>query len=254
MQSLTVNDETIISEPKAQLIGRFSWFCVLLASLALLVGCGEPNASVIIDNAGGHSTMNVVIDGQESGTIPAGDFKIFWMPPGEHKFYLTSNGRTLFNGAKQLDTSRSWGFGREYVFNPMGNQRYAVCKVVYGSTVFSDNAENAMIKFAEQYKGQKADPMLVEYVKIKRYAEPMPATAWFELPSGVQFILREPPDSVYSKSGSESRRALTRVSAKDHAQLRRGHMIEQPSEKDLYALGSVTERVLDTMGNLPPSN
>jgi hypothetical protein len=125
--------------------------------------------------------------------------------------------------------------------------------VVYGSTVFSDQAEDSMVKFAEYYKGEKADPMMVEYIKMKRYAEPMPPTAWFELPSGVQFILREPPESVYSKHGSESRRVLTRVSAKDHAQLRHGHAIEQPTEQDVASLGNVTERVLDTLGNLPPS-
>jgi hypothetical protein len=88
---------------------------------------------------------------------------------------------------------------------------------------------------------------------MKKYAEPMPAVTWFELPSGVQFILREPPESVYSKYGSETRRALTRVPAKDHAQLRRSHAIEQPTERDVASLGSVTERVLDSMSNLPPS-
>jgi hypothetical protein len=118
----------------------------------------------------------------------------------------------------------------------------------------SEHTDEAIVKFAEYYKGEQADPMLVEFIKMKKYAEPMPPTAWFELPSGVQFILREPPDSVYSRSGSETRRALTRVPAKDHSQLRRGHAIEKPSEKDLVALGSVTERVLDTMSNLPSSN
>lgn len=227
--------------------------CLLFLPLVLAAGCGEPNASVIIDNAGNRNLMSVAIDGQPAGSIPAEDFKIYYLPPGEHDFSLVSGGRKLFNGSKHLDTARSWGWGREYVFNPLGNQRYAVCKVVYGGDLISEHTDDAIVKFAEYYKGQAADPMLVEYVKMKKYAEPMPPAPWFELPSGVQFILREPPDSVYSKYGSETRRALTRVSSKDHAALRRGHAVEQPTEQDLIVLGSVTERVLNTMEDLPPS-
>jgi len=229
------------------------WLCLLALPLAAAAGCGEPNSSVIIDNAGNHSPMSVAIDGQPAGTIPAGDFKTYDLQPGEHSFSIMSNGRSLFNGTKHLDTSRSWSWGREYVFNPLGNQRYAVCKVVYGSDLLSEHTDDAIVKFAEYYKGEKADPTMVEYIKIKKYAEPMPPTPWFELPSGVQFKLRQPPETVYSEYGSETRRALTRVSAKDHAALRRAHAVEKPTEQDLYALGDVTERTLDTLDNLPPS-
>lgn len=233
---------------------HLSWLGLVALPLVAAAGCGEPNAAVIIDNAGNASAMSVIIDGKEAGSVDANDYKMFWMPPGEHKFYLTSGGRTQFNGNKVLETSKSWGHGRKYVFNPRGNQRYAVCKVVYGDSFVTDNAENAMVKLAEHYKGQKVDPILVEYVKVKRYAEPMPAAAWFELPSGVQYILRDPPESVYSRYGSESRRVLTRISARDYAQLRRGYMIEDPTEQDLDSLANVTERVLDSLAQLPPSS
>jgi hypothetical protein len=237
-----------------RVLRRLAWLGLVALPLLTATGCGEPNASVIIDNAGNGSPLSVAIDERPAGSIPAGDFKVYALPPGEHSFSIVSNGRTLFNGKKHLDTARSWGWGREYVFNPLGNQRYAVCKVVYGSSLFSEHTDDAVVKLAEYYRGEKVDPTLVEYVKIKKYAEPMPPAVWFELPSGVQFVLRQPPESMYSRYGSETRRALTRIPAKDHATLRRAHTIEKPTQEDLFALGNVTERALNSLDTLPPSS
>jgi hypothetical protein len=235
-------------------IHQVGWFALVVVSLSVAAGCGEPAASVIIDNGGGRATMTVAVDGQQLATIPSGDFDSIFLPPGQHQFEIKIGGQCIFSGAKILAPSDTWGVGRRYVFNPPGNQRYAVCKVVYGNTLMTDTMEGAFVKFAEQYKGEKVDPTRMHYVKMKRYAEPMPPTAWFELPLGVAYVLSGPPEYVYSKSGSDSRRVLTRISPGDHSQLKRNHAIEQPTEKDLVNLAGVTERVLDTLGNLKPAS
>jgi hypothetical protein len=233
---------------------QIAWLAFAALSVAVAAGCGEPAACVIIDNGGGRSAMTVAVDNQQAISIPARESKSVFVAPGQHQFSIKVGGRSVFNGAKIIEPSKSWGAGRQYVFNPSGNQRYAVCKVVYGSSLFNDATENTFVSMAESYKGEKVDKTLYEYVKMKRYAEPMPPTAWFELPGGIRYILEAPPESVYSKSGSTSRRVLTRIPSQDHNLLRRGHTIEKPTPKDLSNLANVTERVLDSMSNLEPSN
>jgi hypothetical protein len=237
-----------VRAPRGQ---RLICFGILAAAACGATGCGEPNAVVVIDN-GGAATMVVEINGQPAGMIEPGQFKSFGYPPGDYKFVIQSGGETLFDGTKTLEPSQRFGFGREYIWNPGGENRYAVCKVVYGDQLFSDMTNSAIVAFAEAHTGQKADPTRVEFIKLKKYAEPMPSSSWFELPPGVQYTLRNPPDTVYTRSGSDSRRALTRISREDHAQLKNAHSVENPSPYDLEILTEVTERALDSLYDLEP--
>jgi hypothetical protein len=230
---------------------RLIWFGILAIAACGATGCGEPNAIVVIDN-GGAATMIVEVNDQPAGVIEPGQFKSFGYPPGDYKFVIKSGGETLFDGTKTLEPSEYFGFGREYIWNPGGENRYAVCKVVYGDQLFSDLTNSAIVKFAEAQSGQKADPTRVEFIQLKRHAEPMPSSSWFELPRGVQYTLRNPPDEVYTRNGSDSRRALTRISREDHAQLKNAHAIENPTPQDLEILNEVTGRALDSLYDLEP--
>jgi hypothetical protein len=221
----------------------------LVLSLSGIVGCGEPAAVVFIDN-GGQAAMVVEVDGQPAAMIEPGEHESLSFPPGDYKFHVKSGGETLFDGSKTLERSDRFGFGRQYVWNPGGEHRYAACKVVYGSTLVSDAAENAIVKFAEHQTGQKADPLKLQSLRLKRFAEPMPAASWFELPPGILYILTNPPEYVYSRTGSDSRRALTRISKQDHAELQRTRAVDNPSERDVQALAEATEKALDSLADL----
>lgn len=232
-------------------VHRLACLCVLAIAVSGATGCGEPNAVVVIDN-GGDATMVVDVNDQPAGVIEPGEFKSFSYPPGDYKFVIQSGGKTIFDGTKTLEPSEYFGFGREYIWNPGGQNRYAVCKVIYGSDLMSDLTNSAIVKFAEAHTGQKADPTRVEFIKLKRYAEPMPSSSWFELPRGIQYTLRNPPDEVYTRGGSTSRRALTRISKRDHAKLQNAHAVENPTPQDLEILHEVTERALDSLYDLEP--
>jgi hypothetical protein len=233
------------------LSSRLALFGILAAAACGATGCGEPNATVVIDN-GGAATMIVEVNDQPAAMIEPGEFKSLSYPPGDYKFVVQSGGETLFDGTKTLEPSERFGFGREYIWNPGGENRYAVCKVVYGDQIFGEAAQSAIVAFAEAHTGQKADPTRVEFIKVKRYAEPMPSSPWFELPRGVMYTLCNPPDHVYTKGGSDSRRALTRISKEDHAQLQNAHSVENPTEQDLGLLIEATERALDSLYELDP--
>ena len=228
------------------------WLGALAMTLTAAVGCGEPNATVTIDNSG-EAALVVEVNDLPKAMIEPGTFQTLSFPPGEYKFKLQSAGETLFDGMKTLEPSEVFGFGREYIWNPGGENRYAVCKVMYGSMIFGNAAEDAILKFAEQHTGQKADPARVEFFKIKRYAEPMPSTTWFEMPRGVMYTLKNPPESVYTRSGSTSRRALTRISKEDHRQLQTVYSIENPTESDVEILAEVAERALNSLEFLQPT-
>jgi hypothetical protein len=219
--------------------------------LIVAVGCGEPNASVTIDNSG-EAALVVEVNDEPKAMIEPGTFQTLSFPPGEYNFKVQAAGETLFEGTKTLEPSKSFGSGREYVWNPDGGNRYAVCKVVYGDMVFGSAAESAILKFAEQHTGQKADPTRVDFIKMKRYAEPMPADPWFELPLDCMYTLRNPPESVYTRGGSTARRALTRISKEDHHQLQTVFAVENPTESDLEILAEVTVRTLDSLEFLEP--
>ena len=196
--------------------------------------------------------MIVKVDGQPAATIESGEFTLIRMPPGEHEFHIQRAGRTLFDGTKTLEKAKGFANPREYLFNPGGEFRYASCKVLYGSQVYSDAAESAIVKFAEHQAGEKADPTRLEFLKIKRFAEPMPARRWFEIPGGISYVLRDAPDSVYTRTGSDSRRVLTRISKRDHNQLLRYCAIENPTPRDLEALAGAASNALDSLSLLEP--
>jgi hypothetical protein len=215
------------------------------------IGCGEPSATVYIDNAG-KATMIVKVDGQPAASIEAGEFTMLRLPPGEHKFHVSCGGRTLFDGTKTLDAPKRFASPRRYILSPDGQQRYAASKVVYGSQLFADATESAIVKLAEHHTGQKVDPIRLEFMQVKRFAEPMPASDWFELPRDVFYVLRAAPEVVYSRTGSDSRRVLTRISPQNHSQLWRGHAVKNPTERDLALLTMATENALDSMAELEP--
>ena len=230
---------------------NLSWYGLFLPLCAAL-GCGEPSASIFIDN-GFDQAMILQLDDKEAARIEPGQVGTISLPPGTYLCQVVCDGRTLFNGRKTIEPSESLGTGRQYVWNPGGDFRYAACKVIYGSLDIGEAAENAIVGFAETYSGQKADPTKLKFIQLKRYAEPMPATTWFELPAGISYVLRNPPEHVYSRTGSDSRRALTRISPDDHAQLQHFHALEQPSSNDVDNLFEVTQYALDSLENLTPS-
>jgi hypothetical protein len=219
--------------------------------MAAATGCGPPSAIVYIDN-GGKAPMIVKVDGQPAASIEVGEFATLQLPPGKHNFHVRCAGQTLFDGIKTLDEPKGFASPRTYVFSPNGQQRYAACKVLYGSQLFSDAADSAIVKFAEHHTGEKVDPTRLEFVRMKRFAEPMPASDWFEVPGDVFYILRDAPEIVYSQTGSDTRRVLTRVSRENHAELWRAHATKEPTERDLALLANATETALDSMAKLEP--
>jgi len=240
------------SAPVALTSQKTAWLALLLATVLFAFGCGEPASSVYIDN-GRDAPMVVKIDGQPAAMIEAGQFTLVRVMPGERHFHIQCAGETLFDGKKTLDTAKGFLSPRQYMFNPGGEHRYASCKVLYGSQAFADATQSAIVKFAEYQAGEKADPTRVEFSQIKRFAEPMPTDNWFELPGGISYILRDAPESVYTRSGSESRRVLTRISAVNHAQLVRCHAVESPTELDVITLVAAAEAAIDTLSQLERS-
>lgn len=233
---------------------RILWHPLVLVVLTLLtcsVGCGTPAASVIIDNTS-PSTMTVTIDGQQAARIDGHTFQTIRLMPGQYEMEVEVGGRRVFKGLRNIEESDTVLAGKMYLFNPTAKERYAVCKVIYGGSLLGDVTEDAFISLAEHYKGEKVDENKVQYYRIKKCAEPMPGGSWFELPGGINYILRDAPDSVYSKSSETSRRVLTRISKEDHSQLRKAHRIEEPTERDVHHLVDVTERVLSSMSELEP--
>lgn len=226
-----------------------------LAAIALCVsttaGCGTPAASVIIDNTS-PSTMVVKVDGQQAARIDGHTFQTLRLMPGSYDMEIEVGGRRVFKGARVVEESDTFLAGKMYLFNPTSSDRYAVCKVVYGGSLLSDTTEDAFIKLAENYKGEKVDETKLQYYRIKKCAEPMPGGSWFELPGGISYILRDAPETVYTRSTETTRRVLTRISKEEHRRLRQAHRVENPTQQDVYALAEVTERVLDSMSKLEP--
>jgi hypothetical protein len=219
--------------------------------LCLAVGCGTPAASVIIDNTS-PSTMTVKVDGKQAARIEGHSFQTIRLLPGSYEMEVEVGGRRVFKGLRTIEESDTVLAGKMYLFNPTAKERYAVCKVIYGGSLLSDATEDAFISLAEHYKGEKVDETKLQFYRIKKCAEPLPGGSWFALPGGISYILRDAPESVYTKSAETSRRVLTRISREDHSQLGKAHRIEEPTEKDLNNLVRVTERVLASMSELEP--
>jgi hypothetical protein len=226
-------------------------FVALALGVSTAVGCGTPAASVIIDNTS-PSSMVVKVDGQQAAKIEGHTFQTLRLMPGSYEMEVEVGGRRVFKASRVIEESDTFLAGKMYLFNPTSSARYAVCKVVYGGSLLTDATENAFIKLAENYKGEKVDETKLQYYRIKKCAEPMPGSSWFELPGGISYILRDAPDSVYTRSPETTRRVLTRISKEEYHQLRQAHRVENPTQQDVYALAEVTERVLDSMSELEP--
>lgn len=224
---------------------------LLLSVMALSVGCEKAVPRVTVDNTG-DSTMIVKVDGKEAARIPARGFQRIPLTPGTHNFEILADGKQIFSGIRMIEESNSSLAARNYIFSPRSNQGYAVCKVVYGSNAFSEFSSDAMVKMAEYYTGEKVDKEKYAYMKVKPYAEPMKSSTWFELPSGVGYILHDPPQVAYTRSGSTSKRALTRISKSDQQLLKQLHKIDSPNPGDLEDLIAVSARALDSLSQLEP--
>lgn len=233
---------------------RLVWHPLVLILGMLLtsfVGCGTPAASVIIDNTS-PSTMIVKVDGKQAAKIDGNTFQTIRVLPGQYAIEVEVGGRRVFKGMPTIAESDSILAGKMYLFNPAAKERYAVCKVVYGGSLLGDAAEDAFISLAEHYKGEQVDQTKVQYHRIKRCAEPMPGGSWFELPGGISYILRDAPESVYSKSPETSRCVLTRISRDEHSRLSKAHRVENPTTDDLNQLTRITTSVLASMSRLEP--
>jgi hypothetical protein len=224
---------------------------IVALAIVAATGCGEPQVSIYVDN-GGAEEMTVEVNSQTACTVPPGEHKAIHLPPGDYRFVVSRAGETLYDGMRTLEPSEHFGFGREYVWNPGREHFYAACKVDYGSRALKDAAQSAIVKLAEAHTGQKADPVHVEFLQLKRYAEPMPSTDWFELPRGIQYILRDAPEHVYTKTGSDTRRALTRVSRDVHELLLRTHAVEHPTPEDLEILRFASDEAIASLADLEP--
>lgn len=231
--------------------GRWLLGALLVSGIALSSGCQKAVPRVTIDNTGA-GTMLVKVDGKEVAKIPEYGFQRIHLEPGAHDFEILVNGKQIFSGMRMIEESSSSLAARNYIFNPRSNQGYAVCKVVYGSTAFSEFSTDAMVKMAEYYSGEKLDKEKYAYLKIKPYAQPMKSSTWFELPSGVGYILHDPPQIAYTRGGSTSKRALTRISKADHQLLKRLHKVESPGPGDLEDLIAASVRTLDSLSQLEP--
>ena len=224
---------------------------LLLSMIALVSGCEKAVPRVTIDNTG-DSTMIVKVDGKEAAKIPPRQFQRIPLAPGTYNFEVIAEGRQIFSGMRMIEESSSTLAARNYIFNPRSDQGYAVCKVVYGSTAFSEFSTDAMVKMAQYYTGEELDKEKYAYLKVKPYAEPMKSSTWFELPSSVGYILHDPPQVAYTRGGSTSKKALTRISKADFVLLKKLHKIESPGPGDLEKLMAVSARALDSLSLLEP--
>ncbi|MEM8946246.1 MAG: hypothetical protein AAGD11_13820 [Planctomycetota bacterium] len=223
---------------------------VLFSALTIAsAGCGEAIPQITIDNTG-TSPLIVKIDGKTAAKVAPHEFQRIRLAPGKYQVEVKSNGQRLFVGQRIVEGSGSALAAKNYVFNPRSNRGYAVCKVVYGSKAFSDLTDEAIVTLAEYQSGKKVNRAKLEYMQVKRYAEPTSSTTWFALPSGVGYILNDPPQVAYTRGGSTSKRALTRISKADHAKLKKLHRIESPSAVDLDELKAVSGRALDSLSML----
>lgn len=231
---------------------RRSWLSALALTICVASGCGNPAASVIIDNTS-PSTMVVKIDGKTAARIDGHSFHTIRLMPGRYPMEIEVGGRRVFRGTRVVEEADGFLASKTYVFNPASSAKYASCKVVYGDSMLSEATESAIVTLAENYTGKKVDETRLKYIQVKRYAIPMPGSSWFELPGGISYILRDAPEYVYTRSAETSRRVLTRLPKDVHSRLRKAHRIENPTEQDLYALIDVTEEAIDSMSLLEPT-
>jgi hypothetical protein len=216
--------------------------CLLPFTLLTLVGCNLPPGDVwmYVDN-GGKQRMDVWVDGKEVAKIPPGEVELVKCKPGEHDILVKCGERVVLECKKELPASDRFAVTRKFVLDPHKETRYAIFKAEYGSNPFKGMFRAAVMGASKT----PVDETRMEYLDLLKQVEELPAETLVDA-KYAQYMLTDPPDTVYTRSSSEERTVLTRIDAADHAFLAGARLIKDPTEEEVEELAEVVERILFT--------
>ena len=203
-----------------------------------VAGCGDGNVWVYVDNTG-TAPLVVSVDGKPEATVAPGTFDVIKTPPGKKRIQAERNGSVVYSGTRELKEAEKWGTTRKYLFDPDGRSRYVTYTVKYGSSRFE-----GMIEAALASQGNEAGMIRVAYKKLSDQVTLHPPDSWIDI-SRAQYVLTAPPQSVSSRSSTETRTGLTRVPRETYAKLESALGRRDPNERDLAALADAIEDVWD---------
>jgi hypothetical protein len=201
-------------------------FVAIGGGVALLLAGGIiafflwPNVTLYVDN-GGDAPMDISIDGEKKATVAPGAWTKIRLRSGTRKIVATSQGRTLYDESKQVDAGT-------YLLNPGQTCRYHTWKVDYGL---------AIPKFEMAFDDRD------RFKKLAQRVELVPVGAWMK--TEYEHVLEPPPKQIHtkSKSHSETRTALSRISVEDYDYIVQARNKEDVTAADLRKLEEVMKRI-----------
>ena len=186
----------------------------LFLSIAALVGIGTSACStkpkdvwVYIDNAS-DDALEIKVDDQPAVNAPPGEFAKIVLPPGEHRFHITSGREVLCDLTRNLEKSDRIGVSRKYLFNPDKLTRYQTYEAKYGVNRLGGVMEAGLLSYQKdpQIKRQYA------YRKLLKEVNLVPSDAWNDV-TGIDYVLTAPPDRVLTKGTARPHRPLSHRAA-----------------------------------------
>jgi len=220
---------------------RPRWFPLVAVLIAGCSGCSVSPGKVwvYIDNAG-QEPLVVKVDGKEAAKIEPGEFAELQYPPGEYQFCITRGSETVCDLPRKLEKSDKFGQTRKYLFNPDKLNLYQSFEVKYGGSRLDGVMTASLLSFQKDQKirNQYIYKQLLKEIKL------VPTDAWNDI-SGVEYVLKEPPETMLTRSGSSRRiTVLDRIEQRDYDRLSAAAKIESPNEADIDALDELIDEIL----------